>query len=142
MSKRFIYGSESDFTNTKNAVKLKNEDIQEMIDDVTKRLNEIIKNNSENNSTFQGTGDTMVFGFAFDGDDDDKLDEMNIFVCRNYEEAQGWFDKNGKFEKMDWSIDYEKEELEREKEKYKNYTRDELLDIIVHRADYNPYKEV
>ena len=130
---KFYYGYDQDFRNCEDAVRLSNDEVQKLIDEVVKDLEDIIRSNSENNSTFRGTGDTMVFGFSFDEDRDGKLDSMNIFVCRNYEEAEGWTNENGFFEKMDWTKDYESEEIE-----------NELIRMAAENQypDYNPRREV
>ena len=44
---KFKYRNESDFTSHKNAVKLSDEAVQELIDDVTKSLENAIKRNDE-----------------------------------------------------------------------------------------------
>lgn len=132
---KFKYRNESDFTSHENAVKLSDEAVQELIDDVTKSLEDAIKRNEERfSSTFAATGDTIVFGFAFDEDEDDTLDSATIFVCRGYDEAQAWFNKYGEFEKMDWARDYEREEFEK-------YSRDELIDMLLE-AQYDPRREI
>ena len=130
---KFYYGYDEDFKDCRDAVRLSNEEVQDLVDEVVKDLQDIIKNNSENNSTFRGTGDTMVFGFSFDEDRDGKLDSMNIFVCRNYEEAEGWTNEDGSFEKMDWVKDYEVEEL-----------KNELIKMTAESQypEYNPHREV
>lgn len=130
---KFYYGYAEDFRDCKDAVKLDDKEVQNLIDEVVEDLSIIIKENRENNSTFRGTGDTMVFGFAFDENGDGELDSMDIFVCRDYEEAEGWFNDEGFFEKMDWTKDYEAEELE-------SKTKEELIKMIY--PDYNPHREV
>lgn len=145
---KFYYGSENDFQNTDNAIKLSDEKIQEMIDDVVSRLNSAIMTNSDDNSAFCATGDTIVIGFAFDEDCDDFLDTINIFVCRNYKEAIGWYDEKGNFVKMNWKQNEDDDE-------YANYSREELIEIIKKYKEndcfdflnhlkpvYNPRKEV
>lgn len=130
---KFYYGYDQDFKDCRDAVRLSNGEVQNLVDEVVRDLQDIIKYNENNNSTFRGTGDTMVFGFAFDEDGDEKLDSMNIFVCRNYEEAEGWTNKDGYFEKMDWTKDYEAEEI-----------RDELIRMAAESQypDCNPHREV
>lgn len=99
-----------------------------LVDEVVKDLLKIV----ENNSTFRGTGDTMVFGFAFDEDQDGELDEINVFVCRNYEEAEAWLSKDCKtFEKMDWERDYEREEYEAEIAKLEGNSKEELIKMVI-----------
>lgn len=144
MGIRFYYGNNKDFRDNKDAVKLSNSRVQELVDEVTNRLMEIIKRNGENNSTFCGTGDTMVFGFAFDEDGDGELDSIDIYVCKNYEEAEGWFNENGFFEKMDWSIDYEMEEYNAEVSELEHNSKEELIKMIMEsrHPEYNPHKEV
>lgn len=142
---KFYYGSNEDFRNCDDAIRLKDDEVQELVDEVVKDLIEIVKNNGQNNSTFRGTGDTMVFGFAFDEDQDGELDEINVFVCRNYEEAEAWLSKDFKtFEKMDWEKDYEKEEYEAEIAKLEENSKEELIKMVINSKypDYNPRKEV
>lgn len=92
---KFIYRSD-DFYSFKDGVKLEDDTIQEMIDDITKHL---LKNVEEKNNYYiTGSGDTMIFGFMFDEDGDGVGDEINIFVARGYEHAEGWFD----MEKCEW----------------------------------------
>lgn len=141
---KFYYGYAEDFNNCKDAIRLSNGEIQNLVDEVTKDLLDIIRENGENNSTFRGTGDTMVFGFAFDENGDGELDSMDIFVCRNYEEAEGWLGEDGSFTKMDWTRDYEREEYEVEVSKLMLNSKDELVDMIMKEKypEYNPHKEV
>ena len=142
---KFYYGSNEDFRNCDDAIRLKDDEVQELVDEVVKDLIEIVKNNDQNNSTFRGTGDTMVFGFAFDEDQDGELDEINVFVCRNYEEAEAWLSKDFKtFEKMDWEKDYEREEYEAEIAKLEENSKEELIKMVINSKypDYNPRKEV
>ena len=142
---KFYYGSNEDFRNCDDAIRLKDDEVQELVDEVVEDLMEIVKNNDQNNSTFCGTGDTMVFGFAFDEDQDGELDEINVFVCRNYEEAEAWLSKDFKtFEKMDWERDYEREEYEAEIAKLEENSKEELIKMVINSKypDYNPRKEV
>ena len=142
---KFYYGYDQDFRNCKDAVRLSNKEVQNLVDEVVKDLLKIVENNDQNNSTFRGTGDTMVFGFAFDEDQDGKLDEINVFVCRNYEEAEAWLSKDFKtFEKMDWEKDYEREEYEAEIAKLEENSKEELIKMVINSKypDYNPRKEV
>ena len=141
---KFYYGYDQDFRNCKDAVRLSNKEVQNLVDEVVEDLQDIMKNNTENNSTFRGTGDTMVFGFSFDEDGDGKLDSMDIFVCRNYEEAEGWLNEDGYFEKMDWTKDYEAEEYDSEIARLEEKTKDELIKMIMEsrHPDYNPRREV
>ena len=142
---KFYYGYDQDFRNCDDAIRLKDDEVQELVDEVVKDLLKIVENNDQNNSTFRGTGDTMVFGFAFDEDQDGKLDEINVFVCRNYEEAEAWLSKDFKtFEKMDWEKDYEREEYEAEIAKLEKNSKEELIKMVINSKypDYNPRKEV
>lgn len=142
---KFYYGSKEDFRDCSDAVRLSDDEVQRLVDDVTKTLLDKIKRNDENNSTFCGTGDTMVFGFVFDEDGDNELDTINIFVCRNYEEAEAWFTKNYRdFEKMNWEKDYEMEEYNAEVAELEKYSKDDLIRMVIKEryADYNPHKEV
>lgn len=141
---KFYYGYDEDFNNCQNAVRLSDDEVQNLVDEVVQDLINIIKDNRENNSTFRGTGDTIVFGFAFDENGDGELDSMDIFVCRNYEEAEGWFGEDGSFIKMDWTRDYEREEYDMEVSKLMQSSKDELVEMIMREKypEYNPHKEV
>jgi len=79
-------------------------------------------------------GDTIVIGFRWE-------EEINIYVCKNYEHAEAWLDENGNWEKMDWLRDYEEEEI---REKYEEFSRDELIEMLMkdRKPQYNPRKEV
>ena len=114
---KFKYGSKKDF-DLNNGVKLFDKDIQRMIDECVSRLE-----SNEDWATFQGTGDTMVFAFGF-SNDGEHMDEISIYVCKNYELAEAWLNDKGDWEKMDWSKNYE------EDEEYQQYTREELIDMI------------
>lgn len=130
---KFKYGSKADF-NYNDGVQLLDKDIQRMIDECVSRLE-----NNEDWTTFQGTGDTMVFAFGF-SNDNEHMDEISVYVCKNYELAEAWLNDKGDWEKMDWSKDYEEEE------EYQEYTREELIDMIRDYKEkvtyYNPRKEV
>lgn len=134
---RFYYGNKSDFKGKDGAVKVNDKEMQHFIDEATKQCLYMMKYNTERNSTFCGSGDTMVFGFVFDEDGDGQYDEMNIYVCRDYEEALAFYNKDiGDFEKLDWSRDYEAEEREAE-------LIEELEEIWRNRVpDYNPHREI
>lgn len=130
MNIKFYYNKQDFHKN--NGVKLTDEKIQNMIDDVVKRLN----NSGE--YSFSATGDTIVIGFRWEK-------EINIYVCRNYEHAEAWIDKNGHYQKMDWL----ETEIERDEEyrQYQNYSKEELIDILMdkrkqNRPVYNPHREV
>ena len=130
---KFKYGSKEDF-NKNDGVQLLDKDIQRMIDECVSQLE-----NNEDWATFQGTGDTMVFAFGF-SNDNEHMDEISIYVCKNYELAEAWLDDKGDWEKMDWSKNYEEEE------EYQQYTREELIDMIRDYKEketyYNPRREV
>lgn len=131
---KFIYGSKADF-NYNDGVKIKDKEIQKMIDECVERIE-----NHEDWATFQGTGDTMVFAFGF-SNDNEHMDEIAVYVCKNYELAEAWLNDKGDWEKMDWSKNYEEEE------EYQDYSREELIDMLRdYRKQmsecYNPNKEV
>lgn len=130
---KFKYGSKEDF-NYNDGVKLFDKDIQRMIDECVSRLE-----SNEDWATFQGTGNTMVFAFGF-SNDGEHMDEISIYVCKNYELAEAWLNDKGDWEKMDWSKNYEEEG------KYQQYTREELIDMIRDYKEketyYNPRREV
>ena len=107
---KFRYGSKEDFTSFKNGVKLKDAEVQELIDDVCKELYQDYINGSSPEYHYQGTGDTMVFGFEYDEDNDGKIDAFDIFVCRGYDEASAWVSE-GKINQMNWGIDYDDSEV-------------------------------
>lgn len=98
---KFRYGSKEDFTSFKSGVKLKDAEVQELIDDVCKELYQDYINGSSPEYHYQGTGDTMVFGFEYDEDNDGKIDAFDIFVCRGYDEASAWVSE-GKINQMNW----------------------------------------
>ena len=130
---KFKYGSKEDFDKN-DGVQLSDKDIQRIIDECISRLE-----NNEDWATFQGTGDTMVFAFGF-SNDNEHMDEISIYVCKNYEFAEAWLDDKGDWKKMDWSENYEEEE------EYQQYTREELIDMIRDYKEketyYNPRREV
>lgn len=130
---KFKYNSKEDFCKN-DGVQLLDKDIQRMIDECVSRLE-----NNEDWATFQGTGDTMVFAFGF-SNDNEHMDEISIYVCKNYELAEAWLNDKGDWEKMDWSKNYEEEE------EYQQYTREELIDMIRDYKEketyYNPRREV
>lgn len=130
---KFKYGSKEDF-DYNDGVKIQDKEIQRMIDECVSRIE-----NNEDWATFQGTGDTMVFAFGF-SNDNEHMDEISVYVCKNYELAEAWINGNGDWEKMDWSKQYEKEE------EYQDYTREELIDMIrdykLKENCYNPRREV
>lgn len=130
---KFKYNSKEDFYKN-DGVRLLDKDIQRMIDECVSRLE-----NNEDWATFQGTGDTMVFAFGF-SNDNEHMDEISIYVCKNYELAEAWLNDKGDWEKMDWSKNYEEEE------EYQQYTREELIDMIRDYKEketyYNPRREV
>lgn len=131
---KFKYGNEKDF-NYNDGVKLKDKEIQRMIDECVERIE-----NHEDWATFQGTGDTIVFAFGLSNYDGHHIDEINVYVCKNYELAEAWLNDKGDWEKMDWSKNYEEEE------EYQQYTREELIDMIRDYKEketyYNPRREV
>ena len=126
MNIKFYY-NKKDFSKN-DGVKLKDYEIQDMIDDVIKRLD------SPGEYSFSATGDTIVIGFRWE-------EEISIYVCKNYEHAEAWLDENGNWEKMDWSRNYEEEEI---REKYEEFSRDELIEMLIkdRKPQYNPRKEV
>lgn len=130
---KFKYNNKEDFYKN-DGVQLLDKDIQRMIDECVNRLE-----NNEDWATFQGTGDTMVFAFGF-SNDNEHMDEISIYVCKNYELAEAWLNDKGDWEKMDWSKNYEEEE------EYQQYTREELIDMIRDYKEketyYNPRREV
>lgn len=126
MNIKFYYNKQ-DFSKN-DGVKLKDSEIQDMIDDVIKRLD------APGEYSLSATGDTIVIGFRWE-------EEINIYVCKNYEHAEAWLDENGNWEKMDWLKDYEEEEI---REKYEEFSRDELIEMLIkdRKPQYNPRKEV
>lgn len=126
MNIKFYY-NKKDFSKN-DGVKLKDYEIQDMIDDVIKRLD------SPGEYSFSATRDTIVIGFRWE-------EEIHIYVCKNYEHAEAWLDENGNWEKMDWSRNYEEEEI---REKYEEFSRDELIEMLMRdrKPQYNPRKEV
>lgn len=132
---KFIYGNREDFNNNQNAIKLKDNKIQQMVDECVKRIEQ-----GDDWSTFQATGDTIVFAFGF-SNDNEHLDEIDVWVCKNYEQAEAWLNNKGDWKKMNWSKNYEEEE------EYQDYSREELIDMLrdYRRQEsnyYNPRREV
>ncbi len=123
---KFYYKSK-DFDKN-DGVKLSDENIQEMINSVTKGIKK------QGDYYYSATGDTIVIGFRH-------KDEIDIYVCKNYELAKAILDEDGNWEKIDWSRDYEEEEI---REKYEEFSRDELIKMLIEdrRPQYNPRKEV
>ena len=100
---KYYYTDSRDFEGCTDAVKLTNDEIQEMVDKTVDDLLNLIKKNGEDILTFRSTGDTMVWGFVEDNNGGGKLNELHVFVCRGYEEACGWYNNDGTFEKMEWN---------------------------------------
>lgn len=118
-----FYYNKQDFDKN-DGVKLTDSKIQDMIDDVIKRLD------SSKGYSFSATGDTIVIGFKWE-------EEVDVYVCKNYEHAKAWLDENGNWEKMDWLKDYKEEEI---RKKYEEILRDEFMKD--RKPQYNPRKEV
>lgn len=108
-----FYYNTDDFVKN-DGVDLNSTSIQNLIDEV---LSQLYKNSmARTDFSFCATGNTIVFGIRWE-------DEMNIFVCKNYEHGEAW-KNNGKWEKIDWY----------------NYKR--MCRYIRPRAKYDPKREV
>ena len=68
-----------DYCSFKDGVNLSNKDINKFVKDGIKYL----RNNPIDDSYYSGTGNTMIFVFRNDGDE-----EFEIFVCKDYYEGQ------------------------------------------------------
>lgn len=144
---KFIYGNKEDFIDTHDAVRLSVSETQKLIDEVTEDMMEIIGQsviNIEVAYSFRETGDTMVFGLAFDEDRDNIYDEFSIYVCKDYDEAMAYLDENNDLRKIDWTFEERKSERIAELERY---TKDELINMIIEEhkdsyPSYNPHKEI
>lgn len=130
---KFNYKSDADFDRHINAVKIEDDEVQKYVDSV---VNSLLRSLYVGNDDFSfcASGDTFVFGYTYAAEGD-----INIIVCRNYEQAMAWLDENGNIEKMNW--------MEDENEGYlRNLSKEELIDIIREQRKaskpYNPHKEV
>ena len=119
-----VYYNDKDFNKGRDAVHLSDEKVQEHIDYVVESLKKSAESGENDVYVFSGSGDTMVFGFGFDENGDGTIDAFDIFVCKNYEVAQLWVNKDGNVEKMNWL-------MEKEREKYEQMTKEELINIIL-----------
>lgn len=117
MIERLHYRNAHDFKDCKDAVKLSDKEVQNLIDEVMEDLRH------EGNS-YAGTGDTMVFGFRYE-------DEIDVFVCRNYEEGQLLKEKDGTWSKLDWLYNYEQEEdIKDITDLLNDLPKEQLIDIL------------
>lgn len=123
MNIKFNY-NKNYFKDYSGAVKVSDEEIQKRIDRICRDLSLEIGKAKEPGYYLICSGNTSVIGFIDDEDGDGVLDNVRILVCKNFEEAEGWINKDGVFEKMDW--------LESDKE-------DELIKRDI---PYNPHREV
>ena len=107
---KFNY-NKNDFKDCSGAVKVSDEEIQKRIDRICRDLSLEIGKAEEPGYYFICSGNTYVIGFIDDEDDDGVLDNVRIFVCKDFEEAEGWINKDGVFEKMDWLEDLNEDGL-------------------------------
>lgn len=125
------------FRDTKEAVHVKDADVQRMIDEVVQSL---IDGTSY---AYQITGDTIVIGIRFDTDN-----EISVFVSQNYDTAILLTEDNGRtWEPIDWKYEEDKDVL-------CDLSKDELITQILDLQDklrieresnrpvYNPHREV
>lgn len=134
MNIKFNY-NKNDFKDCSGAVKVSDEEIQKRIDRICRDLSLEIGKAKEPGYYFICSGNTYVIGFIDDEDGDGVLDNVRIFVCKDFEEAEGWINKDSVFEKMDW--------LEAEEEdKLYDLSKEELIEIIRRDIPYNPRREV
>ncbi len=118
---RFYY--DKDFYSFENGYRLEDNEVQKMVDDVTKRCEESYRKDICD-SYFIATGDTIVFGYVWE-------DEISIFVCRGYKEATAIENEYGDLKKVDYGYDYEEEEREAERATLENCDKNELIDMIL-----------
>lgn len=110
MNIKFNY-NKNDFKDCSGAVKISDEEIQKRIDRICRDLSLEIGKVEEPGYYFICSGNTYVIGFIDDEDGDGALDNVRILVCKDFEEAEGWINKDGVFEKMDWLEDLNEDEL-------------------------------
>lgn len=110
MNIKFNY-NKNDFKDCSGAVKISDEEIQKRIDRICRDLSLEIGKAEEPGYYFICSGNTYVIGFIDDEDGDGVLDNVRILVCKDFEEAEGWINKDGVFEKMDWLEDLNEDEL-------------------------------
>lgn len=117
MIERLHYRNAHDFKDCKDAVKLSDQEVQNLIDDVIKDL-------EHEGHAYVGTGDTMVFGFRYE-------DEIDVFICRNYEEGQLFKEDDGTWSKLDWLYDYEQDEnIKNVTDLLNDLSKEQLIDIL------------
>lgn len=113
------------FTSMEDAVHLKDEEVQKMIDEVQEKL---MRSKEPFDYTCIATGDTMVFGTKHGEEAWDE--EINIYVTQNYQEAS-LYKERGVWTAVNW---YKRDLEDMEKE--------ELIEEIRRlRALYDPIKE-
>lgn len=123
MIERLHYGNKHDFKDCEGAVKLSNIEVQGLIDDVLKEL-------EHEGNAYAGTGDTMVFGFRYE-------DEVDVFVCRDYEEGQLLKEDDGTWSKLDWLYDYEQNKDVKDVANLLNdLSKEQLIDILKKVLEY------
>lgn len=119
-----------DFSGINNAVHIRDEDVQNMIDEVVEKLMSFKDNRTR--FSFSATGDTLVAGvkWAEDGD-------IEIIVTQDYYQACLIKDKFGNYQPVDWLED---------DIKYDDMSRVELIDRIHYLEsrlpEYNPRREI
>jgi len=116
------------FTSSTDGVRVKDEAVQEMIDEVIKRLK-----SSKENFDFGSvaTGDSIIWGVKSDG-------QIDVYFSRDYKEACLLYNEaTGKWEPVDWFEENEYDAL-------LELDRDELIEEIMRlrRGEYDPSREV
>lgn len=96
---KFDY-NERDFMSFADGADVNDKEIGHMIDRCVAGISD------EERLYFEATGNAMVIAVGYGKD---RVDEISVYVCKGYKEATAWIDNEGKWEKMDWSKDYEKE---------------------------------
>lgn len=131
---RFEYGNPRDFDKN-DGVNISKSDIQKMVDECANRLKD-----SKDWFTYEMTGNTGVIAIGYANNHGEEMDEINVYVFKNYEEAQAWKNKHGEWEKLDWMPDETTNEDDLE-----DYSHEELVDLVrKYRQEqyYNPRREV
>lgn len=78
------------FGQSEGAVNIKDEDIEEWVNEVINSVKEQLENGIESPYSFRASGNTMVIGFFNQYDDTNWKDadnEFTILVCKNYKQA-------------------------------------------------------
>ena len=118
------------FSKNEDAVRVFDNDTQEMIDEVIENL---IASKEDVDFAFQATGDTLVAGAKWNEEG-----EIDVIVTQKYSNACLLKDEYGNYQPIDW--------LEEKENEYEDMSKEELIDRIRYlegqKAEYNPRREV